>query len=369
LKKVAVDFAMNLLGATARILTGNLAMAMQLSVLHPDNLLPGADWLARPIAKQLGGMAQEIFMFLPKEMVAQIMHEKPIEDVVEEGEDSIAENAVDKLLVGQAQGFIKKLVVGGIKEGILQGDAFLQGEPVVKEKPTQKSFGQAYNDRLVGGANEEEQQGQWSKYQKQYTKGAKKDFIKAFTSKDKLTEEAEKKQRKDEMKSMRKEEKNPNFKAVKEKIERNLPAYRTKKGEPLMRQFAEDKISTMQVLSFDDDQKDALEKMIHLQPGMIERELGGSTVFQLLAINLSPYHDLIVAGTKTLPQLLEEKTVSAAQIKMLTPMEKTHLGLYFGLSLIGVKLLIGEGAPVMGRSRQPQSGPPQRGLPPVPVNK
>jgi hypothetical protein len=344
---------MNLVDATARVLTANLAMSMQLSFLHPDNLLPGADWLSRPIAKQLSGMAHQIFMFLPKEFVAQALHTKPIEEVVEEGEDSIVDNAVDQLLVKNLKGFVSKIAVAGARE---LGEQITGSEP--KPVPTQKTFNQAYNDRLAGGANQEEQDKQWGKYQKQKMKEGKKEFFKAMMMKDKLTDKAEKSQEKDSMKEMRKQEKDPTFKKVKETIERNLVTYRNKKGDPLLRQLAEDKLSSLTLLSFDDDQKGALEELLLMEPGGLDKQLAGSNGFQLTIINLAPYLKPGGAPIKTLPQLIEDNTLSTDLLKTLTPMEKTHLGLYFGLSLIGVKTLIGEGAPVFGRGRSPRQQPP-----------
>lgn len=350
LTKIAVDFGMNLLDATVRILTANLGAAMQASFLHPDALLPGADWLARPIAKQLSGLAHEVFMFLPEQFKAQIMHEKPLEEVIEEGEDSIADNAVKQLIVGQAKGFITKIAIAGVKEGQLQGMGAITGEGVTKKETTQKSFGQAYTDRLAGGATQEEQDQMWARYQKQKLKGGKKELIKAVRMKDKLSAEAEKKQRKDEMKHMRKGPKDPAFDAILEVIERNLVTYRGKRGEPLLRQLIDDRIPCLTLLSLNEKQKVELEELLLMNPGQLDTQLAGSPPFQLLANSLRPFHPLIVARQSTLANMLEADTVKAAEITPLTLMEKRHLALYFGISLIGLRTLIGEGGPMpLGR--------------------
>jgi len=331
LKVLAVDFGMNLLAATVKVLTGNLSAALNASVLHPDALLKGAEWLGAPIAKGLGKAVESTVMFLPEYMKQKAMQEKSLEKVLKEGEDNIADEALaqgGKIV----KGFVTKILVACVKEGKVQVEGAMTGEtPTGKPVPKQRTFDQAYNDRLMGGGTKEEQEQMWGRYEKGKKKEAKK-AVKQEILKGEVTERTKKSdesRRKDEMKEARKVKATGTVKAVTELVEANVKAFRTARGFSLVELLTKHGISVAAVQGFSEDDKEKLEELMHMNPGQIDRELTLPPELALILNDLEPW----ASGQGTgfdIGTLIENDSISGLRLMRLPAWQLRQLALSLG---------------------------------------
>ena len=259
--RLAVDFAIGLVGATTRILTGNLAMALQAEMLFPGAMVEGTQWLAKPISKSISGLMTEMVMFAPKYVVQKVYQDKELEKVIKEGEDNVADAVTDSA-VGQLKGFVAKVAIAGLKELKTEVQT---GEP--STVPSDRKFNQAYTDRLAGGRNPEEQEQMWGRYEKQQKKAVKKQVIKVLTHKDKETAAAEEDQRKDALKDVRKVKKSPGAKKLFGLIDANLSAFQAAPNQEIGALLSTQKITLGELRGLTEDEQEKVEKKLRLRPG------------------------------------------------------------------------------------------------------
>ncbi len=381
LKVLAIDFGMNLLAATVKVLTGNLTAALNASVLHPDALLQGAEWLGAPIAKGLGKAVESTVMFLPEYLKQKAMQEKTLEKVLKEGEDNIGDEALaqgGKIV----KGFVTKIVVAGMKEtkGLTMG-AITGETPTGKPVPKQRTFDQAYNDRLMGGGSPEEQEQMWGRYQKGKQKEAKK-AVKQEILKGEVTERTKKSdesRRKDELKEARKVKSTGTVKAVTELVQANVKAFRTARGFPLVELLTKHGVSVAAVQAFGEDDKEELEELMHMNPGQLDRELTLPPEVALLLNDLEPWAGL---GTGfDIGTLIENDNVDGLRLMRLPVWQLKQLALSLGQdpAEFARKVRVATNQRALRRMRPPttpppepptgttRSRPPKRPPPPVPT--
>jgi len=286
--RLVVDAGLNMLAATARILTANLASAMNASVLHPDAMGEQAAWLSKPISKSISGTINKVVLFAPNYVVKQLYQDKSLEKVIKEGEDIIGDVILDKL-GKQAGAVVGKFAIGALKEyGIRLPKEAVMGAPPDTPPPTQKKFGTAFTDRLAGGSSTgttttsngiipgttgptrtEEQQKMWGRYEKKKKKEVKKQAITAFMTEKKGAHEKKMagKRRKQWMKELRgKEESSPTLTLVEDVIE-NHPDL------TLSELLDNNHLAVEMLLNLNDKERGEIEELLNANIGDIDLEI------------------------------------------------------------------------------------------------
>lgn len=284
---VAVGFFMGVLEKTVNVLTANMAMALNTSVFHPDMLGPGGAWVDRSISRSIAMLMGSTVMFFPEHVRKQYMQEKELEKVVKEGEDTIADSALDALKSnGKKIGTMFFMEMG--KEGFGHVMAGTRGETYDStEGMRQGDFNTRMMERLQGGRGEEtvtlnngttvvqdERQEMRDKFEKQKQRQAKKALQKAFLFKPKDANEKQnaKKLLKDLRKDQRgKEDKAKTWKDIKDKLEGNRAlahkASDLTQWDDVMTKLNIDQVDLM---NLEDDEMGEVEALIGLKPGTLE---------------------------------------------------------------------------------------------------
>lgn len=327
LKVLAVDFGMSLLASTVKVLTGNLSAALNLSVLHPDALAQGAEWLGPAVSKGLGKAVQSTVMFLPEYVKQKAMQEKALEKVLKEGEDNIVDEALaqgGKIV----KGFVTKIVVAGMKEAKTESLTAITGETTTKPVPTQKNFGQAYSDRLMGGSTPEEQEQMWGRYEKGKKKEAKKAVITEIVKGpvEKRTKEAANSRRKDELKEARKVKKAGTVKVLSELIDAEPTRFRPLRGARLLEALTEQGIAITEMQAMSEDDKESIEEQLHMNPGELDRQFGATAEMMLLLFQLQPYRTGL-GDAFDIATLIENDSVDGMRLMRIPPWQLRQLAL------------------------------------------
>ena len=373
LRRIAVDFAFGVLESTVRVLTANLAMGLNASLLHPSMMPPGLEWVSQPLAKGMSKVVHGAVMFAPKHIIEQAFHDKDLEKVVKEGEASMADEAVS-MLGKQAKGFMTKMLVGGVKQGLIPIQDSVTGTTTpAKTAPPQKNFNQAMNDRMAGGGDEQEQQDMWAKYQKEKQKAAKQG-VKQMVLKGATTENekaAEKDQHKDHMKDMRdKEDKSAQYKLVSATIlnDSTKLVFRKARGERFLTLLAAAGISVLQVRGLGDKEKGKIETELHMTPGQIDRELRLSPDAESGLRALAAFNGAYDANT--VPSLAASGAISTIALMRIPPYELAHIAIAAGVTADRlVADLKKEGLARVQQARSARAAQIAKTLPPTPPPK
>lgn len=150
---IGVDFVMGVVAGTVKACTGNIAMALNSSLLHPTTSgLP--QWFGTATSKAIGGLINQTVMFAPEHFKAKAMQEKALEKVIKEGEDDIGDAAVEYLKKA-GKGVVTKLVMGLGKELGQDVTTAIKGEePTQQPRTAVKTTDDAFRDAFSGGSNQ-----------------------------------------------------------------------------------------------------------------------------------------------------------------------------------------------------------------------
>ena len=306
---LAVDFAMGVVAGTVKACTGNIAMGLNASVLHPTaSGLP--DWFGTATSKAIGGLINQTVMFVPEHMKKQAMQEKALEKVIKEGEDDIGEASVD-FLKKAGKGVITKIVMGLGKELSQEARGTVTGEPTQKPTRAVKSSNEAFQDAFSGGSNQarvvgpdgtillrgeealragqsgnlppgtrlenttgssglsEDQEKRWARLEKQQKKESKKkakDVVKTMKShkNEDALEKDRHKLRVKEIKGEDKDAKSPALKKILEVIEAN-------KGVRLTELVQSGSVSVSDLKLLPEDEREKVEEKVNTFPGHVDQ--------------------------------------------------------------------------------------------------
>ena len=305
---LAVDFAMGVVAGTVKACTGNIAMGLNASVLHPTaSGLP--EWFGTATSKAIGGLINQTVMFAPEHMKQKAMQEKALEKVIKEGEDEIGD-AAKKYLSKATKGVINKLVMSVVKESNQQIRGLVMGEQTQKPTPAMKTSDEGVRDAFLGGSGQarvvddkgnilargpgafemqqngrippggrlenttgssglsEEQEKHWARFNKQQKKDAKKKAQKAVTTmkghkNEQALEKDRHKLRVKEIKGDDKDSKSPTLKKILEAIEAS-PGKRfadfVKSGE----------VTVFDLKQLTDDERKKVEEKARTYPGHVD---------------------------------------------------------------------------------------------------
>ncbi len=266
---VAVNFLMGVLEKTVGVLTANLGIAFNQSILHPGVLGPGGAWVDRALSRGLASLINSTVMFVPKHIVAQYQQTKALEKVIKEGEDEIGDMAMAEL-GKQVKGIGTKMMLEIAKTGV----GLAQGKDPMTGLEPPKNVNQALNDRMMGGATNEEQTQMWGRYEKQKQKQAKSAMQKAFfmPAKNEHEKGLQKGLTKDARKEQRgKDPKNPIFKAIMEKLEGDrAKAHKAADKNEFKTIMAQLGIDLNELSGLDDEEKAEVEELIGMPQGKLD---------------------------------------------------------------------------------------------------
>lgn len=268
---LAWGFAMSTLRSTVSILTANLSAGLLQSVMAPAaGAQQAGDWVAPAFMKGMKGLVTEMVMFAPEHMVERGTHARSLETVLKEGEGSMGDEALAQL-GASTRGVLQKMLLAGIKDG----KATIMGEHAAPN-PNPKTFDQAMNDRMAGGANATEQEKMWDAYAKKKQKGAKKATKKLVLdgAVTKNTKKAEDKKRKAELKDSREtKDKDKAVKAVSSFVKErdSRVTMRKKRGDALLEHFADEGVSVIDLRALSDENKEKIEVKLAMDPGELDR--------------------------------------------------------------------------------------------------
>jgi hypothetical protein len=308
---IAMDFAMGVVAGTVKACTGNIAMALNASVLNPAaSGLP--QWFGMATSKSIGGLIEQTVMFAPEHFKERAMQEKALEKVIKEGEDDIGD-AAGEFLKKAGKGVVKKMIMGFGKElaqdviGTVKGE-----EPTQKPTPAMKSTNEAFRDAFSGGSSEarvvgsdgrilargedalrmqqngelppgarlenttgpnglsEEQEKRWKKMEKGHKKEAKKEAMAVVkTMKSHKHEKALEKDRHKlwvkDMKGDDKEAKSPALKKILDVVEADQ-----NKKKTLAELIVAGLITPVDLKALDEDERAKVEETVDTYPGHID---------------------------------------------------------------------------------------------------
>jgi hypothetical protein len=373
--KLAAQFALGILESALRILTTNVAGALNVSLLHPDNI-PGdvVDWVAPNLLKGMGKVVQSTVMFAPKHIVEQAFHEKDLEKVIKEGEASIVEEAL-KSLGTQTAGFMRRMLIAGVTQGVLPqlqggGDAGGSTQPA---GPHERGLGQAFVDRAKGGANKDESDDMWNKYQKTKHREAKTAVIKTVATGniDKDTKKAEEQGHKKALKDARgNSPKRAEYTEVKKSTsgtDQLVREFRTARGDAFLTKLLERGVSIESMRKLSDAEKGSLEEQWHMTPGQLDRELRLAPAAQ----DAHPKLATLAAGGSidpgSLRSAVEAGAIDVPALLAVGEVHFQHLALALGLDHGKLRSMLRHAAamPVLSGSGGPSPTPvpPRRSTP------